>query len=41
MVRSMASALKYSPPAWGWTAEAERYFAIVPVFPTRVGMDRR
>ncbi len=33
--------LKFSPPAWGWSAELPRLFERECVFPTRVGMVRR
>ena len=32
---------EFSPHAWGWTAGRERFFVLLAVFPTRVGVDRR
>ena len=34
-------AVKFSPPAWGWSADPARRLARADVLPTRVGMVRR
>ena len=38
---SVRRPLLYSPHAWGWTGQTRNTNTSPPVFPTRVGMDRR
>ena len=41
MIAIMITNFQFSPRAWGWTEVKLRRVEANPVFPTRVGVDRR